>query len=482
MKNIIKYLFLIVIMQLSWSSCEDDKTILPEREPLEDIEEITKGYIETLKSASDGWMLSYKPEHYDSNVDIQMKFQDETVTVLSSYRGYHTEQTGLPYSFEGKYTPIIVFSDESVFGELAQLFNGSQKFKINYNKEEEKFTLIRSDGFDDKKFILEKTNSENKDNLNRAINAVLDEIEYEIEQERLSAETILKLKSFSEINSDFYFYNLETESFSASIDELDTLARTISLTYKESPIANPTSVNLNYSINPKGIILDPAIAYNSVVVDSIEFGELKDPILEIIKAGNTGAGSMGHMHEAPYPITMVTDRSIGSADWFLSDDFANAGANPAIYSLNAEEEYSNLFNTHRAILGEYLEANGTNVKTSTRLVFQMYLYPSTNNIQISTHKQSTTGNWFFPYSFTWDKVPGNSDQIKFNFYETFNLSIGLEDGLDEFFSNTFPEEGVTVMPVVVGTALRIRLISVKDSRIWGEYRINSATNRIPRFN
>lgn len=487
MRNIIKYIFLLAIMQLLLLSCEKEKTILPEREKPVDVAVIKKDYIEKFKSSSTGWMLKYKPENYNDSIYIQLKFQDSTVNILTSYRGYHTEQAGVPYSFEGKYTPIVVFASESIFGELAQLFNGSKKFKITYLENKGVFSLIRSDGFSDDEFFLEKANAQNIGKLNKAIDTVLAQIAYEIEQVRLSKETQLKFTGFFKINSDFYFYNFKTEGFSASIDQLDTLDRTIALTYKASPLSNPTSVKVNYSFYPKGIVLDPAISYNSVVVDTIVLGELNNSTLKIVKAGNAGAGSMGYMHEAPYEIRMIGDRSIGSADWLLSNDFV--GSNPAIYTMHSGENYlddpnySILTNEYRAVFGKYLETNGINVKATTRLVHQFYLYTDKpNNLQISTHKQSSSGNHFFPYRFTWEKVAGNSSQVKINFYEAYALTAGLEAGFDEYFSKIFPKEGVTVWPVFVETAARIRLISVKDSRIWVEYRITPTPYRVPSFN
>ncbi|MFA6769612.1 MAG: DUF4302 domain-containing protein, partial [Bacteroidales bacterium] len=407
MKKITRYIFLVVIMQLLWLSCEKDKPILPEREESEDIATITKDYIDKLQSSTTGWILKYKPENYEDNIYLQLKFIGTTVNIITSYRGYHTEQTEVPYSFEGRYTPIIVFSEESIFGELSKLYNGSQKFKINYLEDKGAFSFIRSDGFDDSEFTLEKANTKNIGELNEAIQVILDQIAFEIEQERLSREVRLKFTEFSEISSDFYFYNLKTDEFSASIDELDTLTRTIALTYKETPLSSPTSVTVSYLYYPNGIILDPIITYNSVVVDSIVVGSLNGPTLELVKVGNAGAGSMGYMHTAPYPLTMTTDRSIGTADWLMSNVFYEG--RPQLYTQNSDDYYSDLVNVHRATLGAYLEANGTDVKTSTRLTHQFYFYDvastTPKNLQFSTHKESTTGNWFFPYRFTWDKVP-----------------------------------------------------------------------------
>lgn len=470
MRRIIKYIIIVIIGQLSLLSCEKDRTVLPERTKPVDIAVITKEYVEILKSSNSGWILRYKPEDHADSIYISLKFRDTTLTLLSSYKGYHTEQTGVHYSFEGKYNPIIVFPMESIFGELYTLFNASRKFKINYLEERQVFIFTRSDGYNDHEFVLEKANETNVAKLNEAIGQIL-------ELERLSSEVIRKFTEFCQIESGLYFRNLITERFSAGIDALDTLNNTIRLTYKETPVSAPASVSAKYSFYPHGIIITPAISYNSVVVDSIVLGELTSTSMEIIKAGNSGAGSMGYMHTPPYTQTLVENRNISSADWLMSTEFHYS--NPVIYTQTTDDQYSKKANEYRAAFAQYLEANGKDVKTSTRLVHQIYLYSNStpNNVQISTHKSTGSGNWFFPYRFTWEKAEGSSSQIRFNFYEAFNLATGLEEGLDEYFSHVFPQEGLTVWVVKEGTATRVRLISVKDSRVWVQYRIStSGTN------
>lgn len=476
MKNTAKYLILMFIAQMLWSSCENETSQLPEREISPEVEVIAQDYIEELKSAENGWILKYKPENYEDTVHIHLKFQDETFGNLSSYRGYHSEQTELTYYFEGKFTPVIVFSEESVFGELERLFNGSRKFKINFLKGEKVFLLVRSDGYNDKEFIMEEANSANLGELDAGIGDILDQIAFEKEQERLSEETRLKLISFAEIESDFYFYNVQTEDFSASIDQLDTLAKTIALTYKESSTSSPTAVTVNYSLYPKGIVFNPVISYGGVVVDTLELGELKDESIEIVKAGNAGTGVMGYMHEAPYSYTLTTDRTIGIGDWIMTKSTENIGL--FAYTQTTDSYFSDLTNDRRAIFGDYLEANGTNVKASTRMTQQLY-FSQTNadRMDLSTHKQSGSGNLFFGYRYNVDKIGNNSSQVHFDFYEAYGATLPLQAGFDDYFSYVFPEEGVTVVPVIVGTTLRFRLVSLKDSRYWVEYILNSAADR-----
>src|SRR5690606_40506627 len=58
---------------------------------------------------------------------------------------------------------------------------------------------------------------------------------------------------------------------------------------------------------------------------------------------------------------------------------------------------------------------------------------------------------------------------------------GHQDAFDDYLKLNFPDEGVTVVPVIVGTTLRLRLISRKDSRFWAEYVLNRPGDRTVRF-
>jgi len=476
-KKIIPAIALLAFMVLG---CEKKATVLPPRPVSEEVSQIAARYTELLASSSNGWILAYKPEQYDDTVYMQLRFQGvQTMSILSGYRGFHTVQEAVTYDFEGNYVPIIVFPGESVFGELAARFNGSQKFKMTYVENGGYFNLVRSDGYDNEAFRLDPAGAANQAKLDAQVDAVLAQIAHEEEQARLAEETRLKVKAFAEISTDFYFYNLITERFSARIDALDTLAKTISLTYKETPASVPTSATVTYSIYPKGIVISPVISYGSVVVDSIELGEVQEPTLQIVKAGNAGTGTMGYMHEAPYDFTLTTDRGTSITDW-VTAPAQQVGL--FAYTQNAEDYYSEMVNQHRQVFGTYLEQHGSDVKTDTRLVHQLY-FPATSptNLQISTHRQSASGNLFFLYRFAMEKSEAAASALTITFTEPAGATVPLKAGFDEYFSHVFPEEGVTVVPVIVGTTLRLRLVSVKDSRIWVEYILQTAAHRSLRF-
>src|SRR5690606_12992582 len=53
----------------------------------------------------------------------------------------------------------------------------------------------------------------------------------------------------------------------------------------------------------------------------------------------------------------------------------------------------------------------------------------------------------------------------------------VREGLETFMRTLFPEEGFTVVPVFSApgsTSHRVHLVSRKDSRIWGEFRFQTA--------
>lgn len=479
MRKILLYVPVLAMVLALGIGCEKATTLLPPREVSEEVQIIADRY-STILTGTDKWLLAYKPETYDDSIYIQLQFSEGgLVDILSGYRGFHTEQNETVYDFEGKYIPIIAFAENTVFGALADLYNGSAKFKINYIEDKSYFELVRSDGYDDNTFRLIKMNANNEGKLIDQINEVLDEIAFEEEQARLSEETRLKMKAFGEIESDIYFYNLKVEDFSARIDVLDTTNKALSLTYKETPLSAATSVTVNYSIYPGGIALTPAIGYADVLIDSVQLGEMDGDALEIVKAGNAGSGAMGYMHEAPYAYTLTTDRAVSTADWLL-DPAQLRGL--LLYTAHTDEYYSDLVNQERAAFGTYLDNNVPDVKSSTRLVNQIYLPSgSSANIQISTHRQSAAGNLFFLYRFDLEKIQTGYSALHIVLTEPATNVLPHKDAFDEYLNSQFPEEGVTVVPTIVGTTLRFRLVSLKDSRYWVEYVLNAVADRSLRF-
>ncbi|WP_461531961.1 DUF4302 domain-containing protein [Sinomicrobium sp.] len=450
--------------------CKDETTDLPPRAEAEDIAEIAETYDEILTAETEGWVLVYKPEAYNDSVYIQLWFQpDRALELISGYRGFHTRQSGKSYHYEGAYQPIVVFDDTTVFTALADEHNGSKKFKINYVEDREEFELTRSDGYNDIVFTLKKADEESLRQLDNQVQDILDLIAWEEEQERLSQETMSKFRDFVAIESDFYFYNLTTENFSAAVNELDTVNRSLELTYKQTPLSPPSTTAVNYTFYPEGIIFNPPIEYGSLKVDTLKLGEVGDVSMEILSAGNTGSGSIGYSHEAPYLYTNVADRTQTAAAAL----YTYIGSSNLLYTANTDDYFSTETLSLRSELREVFRDKTTDL-VDERFNLQLYFKSSptsTPSLQLSSRK-SEGGNSFYLLSHTVVEPVLEDNVLQFELTGNASSNVvntGVRDDYEAFYREIFPEEGVTVVPYRVGTTTRYRLVSKKDSRIWVNY-------------
>ena len=468
-------------------ACEKKVTELPPKSVSPEVQEVAKGYIEQFLKAPEGWVLGYQPEEYDEMIYFHLDFKSaEEVDITAGYKGYHTVQTGVPYHFEGVYVPTLVFDGENAFEALSELFNGSVKFKVYENKEAGGFELNRADGFNDHRFSLQVADNANLALFQEQIDKVLAQIAYEEEQERLSEALRLKIEEFVAIESDFYFYNFKTENFSAALQSFDTEAKEISLTYKETPNSAPRQVTVTYSITPEAILLEPAISYGNIQIDRIAFGDLtytdtEDPSkatgIEVLSAGNAGAGYMGYAHEAPYPFTLSTDRSKTLVDYYLNDFPSSVqtreGTSPtaispkgAEYSLQLRDALRALPEVHdegRHIIGLYPPNHPTT--TIQDLVWVGY----------SLNSGAASGG--FNIRIAYENLGNNKLNLN-QVIEQTNVTATRPDvsaQVQEFLNAVAPAEGVTLVAYDTGAGHRLRLVSTVDSRVWIEYRFLSAT-------
>lgn len=297
-----------------------------------------------------------------------------------------------------------------------------------------------------------------------------------------------KLEDFAALDTSYYFYNFVTEDFSAAIESFDAVNREITLIYKETPESAPSVATRNYKIYTDGLILEPSISVGGITIDSIELGALDDFTLKINRAGNAGAGAMGYMHVPPYAFTNTEDRSSSTVDWLLDparQHLEGSGSGLFMYTQHADASYSDSINFHRAIFGEYIDDHMDGAQGSTRLVNQIYFPASpslSRNVQISTHRDGgETGNRFFMYGIDLEKINDAPSALKVTLTTPASTIDGHQDAFDDYLKLNFPDEGVTVVPVIVGTTLRLRLISRKDSRFWVEYVLNRGDDRTARF-
>ncbi len=476
---------LLASIFITLSSC-DKEMKFPDREIAPSVADIAKKYTEILVKSKDGWLLTYTPNSFEAPLYFHITFKDsESLNILAGYRNFHTIQSDISYYFEGKYTPILVFSGENVFAELAELFDDTNKFKLYYEEEENRFEFIRADGFAITAFDLVPANEKNLAMLHEQVDQILAEIEIEKEQLRLSEANRIKIKEFVEIESDFFFYNLIVDDFSAAIQSFDTLTNKITLSYKVNPTSAPTKATLSYNLTPEGIKLNPAISFNQKTIDIIRLGDLiytdldnpeKATGLALIGDDNVAHGFMGYAHLPPYIYTSTADRT-KTAAFLLEEDASNRGIlqttiDELHYSAKGRairEEFKHFFMTKRES------------RTDQFFDFNLYLYDAGGakpSFGLKVGNPAGTGvNYYFLNLETIEQEL-NNNVLNFEILSaratvTNNPSILLE--YSEFFREFFPNEGVTVIPhKEAGQFTQFKLVSRKDSRIWVNYSSSTA--------
>ena len=106
---------------------------------------------------------------------------------------------------------------------------------------------------------------------------------------------------------------------------------------------------------------------------------------------------------------------------------------------------------------------------------------SSRNIQISTRNGDESGNRFFLYNLDISDNQLEPNVINIDLTTPSASVEPYENEFKDYLLNQLPAEGVNVVPVIVGTTLRIRLVSRKDSRYWVEYILNRVGDRSNRF-
>lgn len=468
-KNLVFCCFLLILA----AGCKKTKDPLPEREKSPEVAELAKTYTDILAAAPDGWVLAYKPDPRADSIFIHLRFGQEEVNMLAGIRGFHGSYDTTAFGFEGKYTPVIAFSENSVFGAIESEYNGFHKFKIDFRDEDQVFALKRSDGYDDRVIELKKASPSLRAPLQTQIDSILADIAYEEEQERILRAVIEKFGTFASFESDYYFYNLRTDGFSGAISALDTAQRKMTITYKPVPTSAPVQASLSYSFYQEGIVLSPAISFANVRIDTLELGQLEHPHLEVLRAGNTGSGIMGFMHEAPYVYTLSTDRTRSLADYFMN-----------VYPsyLQSSGRLSDPAMTYSEELRNYVETNTTYSGTD-RWLFFIYApkYPTASiasSFYVGARKaDGAVGN--FRYDVDIDGLGGNKLVMNRLTRQVVpspvtEPDLNIQSVVQGFMDQVYPESGILAIPYNMaqegGAGSRIRFVNSEDSRIWVEYR------------
>ncbi|QEC42325.1 DUF4302 domain-containing protein [Pseudobacter ginsenosidimutans] len=477
--------FLTVLLALD--ACRKPTTQLPEREMPPSVAELAAAYKKILVAATEGWYVLYKPTAESEGIAMKIKFEENgKVKIISGLRNYH-EEADNEYSFAGETILQLVFADNSVFGELTRTVNGFNKFKI-VQQEDGSFSLKRADGFDNLSYALVKVNTTNQQVLQSQIQAVLDQIAFEEEQERLTTEAREKIAALVEADPGYYWENLLLENFGARLEAIDTTARTITLAWPATGSSTAVSHTINYKPVPAGMALEPAITKDSYTIDTLKFGAFTDGSLEIISAGNAGAGKLGWMHVPPFP---YQNAIAGAPNTYTTADyFVRNGELPRFFGYtldNMDIYYSPALQPYIEDLKAYFVTQGFKADELFRLQFYNNNYNGTtipddhaqrNQLQLLIRNGAGTST-FQVFHYDLQKLgPNHVSMVSFG--TSGSSAAPYKEKVVAFMNEIFTVEGFTVVPVgrngTSASALqKLRLVSRKDSRIWLELLVNNTT-------
>lgn len=472
---------------LALAACRKPTTQLPERKMPISVAELAAEYRKQMVAAAEGWYMLYKPTADAEGIAVKFKFSENgKMKIISGLRNYH-EESDADYSFAGEHILQIVFSDNSVFGELARTVNGFNKFKIA-QQEDGSFVLKRADGFDNLSYSLVKVNTGNQQLLQAQIQAVLDQIAFEEEQERLTAEAREKIATLVQADPGYYWQNFLVDNFGARLEAIDTTARTITLAWPATASSTAQSHTIAYKPVPSGIALEPAIIKDIYKIDTLKFGSFTDGALEIISAGNAGAGKLGWMHVPPFP---YQNAIAGAPNTYTTADyFVRHGELPRFmgYTLdNMDIYYSAALQPYIEDLKTYFVAQGFKADELLRLQFYNNNYNGTtipddhamrNQLQLLVRNSAGATAFLVFYYDLQKRGPNHLSMVSFGTSGT--SAAPYKEKVVAFMNEIFTAEGFTVVPVgrngTSATALqKIRLVSRKDSRIWLELLVNNST-------
>lgn len=457
---------------LALAACKKATTTLPPRPLPPSLDSLAAHYKALLTGHTAGWYMLYQPSETAAATAIRIQFhQDNSTTIVAGLKGYHEEKTDGSYTFDGIYALQLVFSDNTVFGELSRRWNGFNKFKIELQENGE-FALRRADGFDNTTILLSKATPTNTQLLNDQVQAIY-------EQVALEAATREKLKALIEAQPGYYFNNLLLENFGAYLEGIDSNTSEITLKWRPAGSTTESTTTLHYDFFPGGIKLEPAIQYGAYTIDSLFFGAFDDGAIDITAGGNAGAGKLGWMHIPPYPYQ--TAYTGAPAGYTTADFFIRHGELPRFFGYTLDDMdtyYSPALQPYIQDLKDYFVSQGFKADEVFRLQFYNNNYNSTtlpddhatrNQLQLLV-RNGAGSNTFQVFFYDLQKHgPNHVSMVSFG--TTGSSAAPYKDKVVGFMNEIFTPEGFTVVPAgrngTSATALQIlRLVSRKDSRIW----------------
>jgi len=454
------------------AACKKVTTTLPPKPLPPAIDSLAVSYKALLTANTAGWYMLYQPSDAATATAIRIQFnQDNSTSIVAGLKGYHEEKNDGSYSFDGEYSLQLVFSDNTVFGELTRRWNGFNKFRITLLENGE-FALRRADGFDNKTILLSKVTPAHTQVLNDQVQAIYGQI-------ALEAATREKLQALIGAQPGYYFNNLLLENFGAYLEGIDTATNEITLKWRPEGSATAVSTTLHYDLFPGGITLEPAIHYGGYTIDSLYFGAFDDGAIEIVSSGNAGAGKLGWMHVPPYPYqTAITGAPAG---YTTADFFIRHGELPRFYGYTLDDMdtyYSPALQPYIQDLKDYFVSQGFKADEIFRLQFYNNNYnggslpddhATRNQLQLLVRNGAGSSTWQVFFYDLQQHGPNHVSMVSFG--TSGSSSAPYKDKVVEFMNEIFTPEGFTVVPAgrngTAATALQqLRLVSRKDSRIW----------------
>ncbi len=439
------YTSLLAVWMLAACSKNHQDNTIPEGVP--DLNELQMGYTQLLVQEQEGWYVEYRPTSAATVISILVKFfEDGTATIVSDYQGYTSDQEDVRFRVGGLLKPELIFETFSVFHAIAENIGGRFEFYISPN-EDNSFTLTQVNGPVSTAYTLRKAGSNDKDNI------------------LAKANTALLLQEFA-TNASAYFKNLNLPGL-AAFWELDTDRQTLRASWEEGA-GEVVTQEFTYNYIANGILLNTPLVHGSISIDRFIFGELDENELEIIEAGNAGAGSISVSHVPAFPYR-------GTANLFMRIE--NELPRFFAYTLdNLNEHYSIDLQPYVTALHNVI---GTDLMRIQLYHYNMNAAGTTPESQLYSMqlltRNGTDPNVFLVYYTTLTKVD-ESHVIVAPLGTTNVAGTPYLNDVLELMDIIFPPEGVTIVPNGrSGSLQKLRVISRKNSRIYFDVIVSTPT-------
>lgn len=444
MQRIIYIYISIILLSGSCSKNEQDNTIPGDVPGMSDLQ---AEYTSLLTGGSEGWYIEYKPTNGATVISILMKFNENgTATITSDYKGYTGDQENVRYRIGGILQPELIFETYSVWQAITENIGGKFEFYIK-PKEDGSFSLQQVNGTVTTEYLLRKAEATDKDNI------------------LAKAHTANMLQEFS-TNASAYFKNLNIGNFGA-FWELDPGKQSLRLTW-ENDQQEKVVKDFTYNYIPNGIKLNTLLVNGNISFDELIFGALDENELEIVSAGNAGAGSISVSHTPAFPYR-------GTANLFMRIE--NELPRFFAYTLDDLNTY------YSSDLQPYIVAL-KNLISPERLRIQLYHYnmnatgttPSNQlySMQLLVNNAAGASVWL-PYYTSLSKID-ESHVIVTSLGTTNSNGAPYLAAVQEFMEVIFPAEGVTIVPAGrSGSLQKLRIISRKNSRIYFDIVVSTPT-------